>query len=220
MKFVYDADASHEVLAIKDENYRYLFKVKRLRVGDIVHFRNLKEPTLYSYKIIEVGKKEALLKLESINSKIKSRSKTLHLIWCVIDPKVIYATLPMLNQLGVSRISFVYCERSQKNFKIDLFKVKKIIINSCQQSGRSDLMNCEIYNNFDDMYDQYGDFTVLDFGGETTWGEIPAILIGCEGGFSENERKKLQNNNKIGLKTDFILKSETAALCIASKLLI
>ena len=49
---------------------------------------------------------------------------------------------------------------------------------------------------------------------------VKSIMIGCEGGFSENEREKLSKMKKVGLKTDFILKSETAALTFASKLLI
>jgi 16S rRNA (uracil1498-N3)-methyltransferase len=61
---------------------------------------------------------------------------------------------------------------------------------------------------------------MLDFGGELEWREPSNILIGCEGVFSENERTKLKDCKKIGLNTDIILKSETAIVTIASKLLI
>jgi 16S rRNA (uracil1498-N3)-methyltransferase len=170
--------------------------------------------------IEDIGKKEAMLRLQDKKKSTKSDLKNLHLIWCVIDPKVIYSTLPMLNQIGVSKISFVYCDRSQKNFKIDLDKCQKILTNSSGQCGRTDLMKIEVLNNLDYLFEKYKDFAVLDFGGETSWQSISSVMIGCEGGFSEQEREKLQSNYKIGFKTGLILKSETAALTIASKLLI
>ncbi len=220
MQFVYDENASQELLTIKDENYRYLFKARRLKVGQTVEFRNLRDDVLYTYLIEDIGKKEALLRLQDKKKSTKTDLKNLHLIWCIIDPKVIYSTLPMLNQIGVSKISFVYCDRSQKNFKIDLGKVQKILINSAQQCGRMDLMEIEVLDNLDDVMKKYNSFAVLDFGGETSWQEISSCLIGCEGGFSEQERQRLQSSYKIGLKTGLILKSETSALTIASKLLI
>ena len=220
MQFVYDKFTSQELLVIRDENYRYLFRAKRLKVGDSVEFRNLVDDILYHYLIEDIGKKEATLRLQDTTKPKKADLKTFHLIWCIIDPKIIYSTLPMLNQIGVSKISFVYCDRSQKNFKIDFEKCKKILINSCQQCGRTNLMEIEILDNLDDVLKKYHDFAVLDFGGDTSSQEISACLIGCEGGFSENEREKLQNNYKIGFQTSSILKSETAAVIISSKLLI
>jgi len=220
MQFVYDENASQELLTIRDENYRYLFRARRLKVGQSVGFRNLFDDVLYRYLIEDIGKKEATLRLRDATKTDKADLKTLHLIWCIIDPKIIYSTLPLLNQMGVSKISFVYCDRSQKNFKIDFEKCKKILINSCQQCGRTNLMEIEILDNLEDVLKKYHDFAVLDFGGETSWQEISSCLIGCEGGFSEYERGKLQNHYKIGFQTSLILKSETATVTIASKLLI
>jgi 16S rRNA (uracil1498-N3)-methyltransferase len=219
MQFVYDLNASQEILCVKEENYRYLFKVRRLRVGDSVNFRNLKDDILYSYEIVEVNKKEGLLKLLD-HERSENIYKNFHIMWCVIDPKVIYVTLPMLNQLGVSKISFIYCDRSQKNFKIDLQKIQKILINSSQQCGRVDIMDIEIIENFESMLEYYKEFAVLDFGGDKECGDIKSVLIGCEGGFSEDERRKLKNNRKVGLDTDLILRSETAIVAISSKVLI
>ncbi len=220
MQFVYDKNASQERLSVRDENYRYLFRARRLRVGDIVTFRNLVDDILYSYKIEEVGKKEATLRLQESYHDSKVMEKHLHILWCIIDTKVIEKTLPMLNQIGVRKITFFYCERSQKNFKPDLERMQKILISSCQQSGRSDLMVLELLSCMDEVLEIYRDFSVLDFGGSSEEADISAIMIGCEGGFSDNEREKLSFAQKIGLKTPFILKSETAALTFSSKLLI
>ncbi len=220
MQFVYDKKASQESLSVKDENYRYLFRARRLKVGDVVAFRNLVDDTLYHYKIEEIGKKEAMLSLQERYHDSKTLDKKLHILWCIIDTKVIEKTLPMLNQIGVSKITFFYCDRSQKNFKPDVERMQKILINSCQQSGRSDLMELEIFASMEEVLGKYRDFSVLDFGGEGSLEDVETIMIGCEGGFSENEREKLSFAQKIGLNTPLILKSETAALTFASKLLI
>ena len=219
MQFLYDHDAGADYLTLTGENHKYLFKVRRFKSGEIISLRNLSDPFLYRYEIAEISRKEAVLRLlERVEKECKGSD--LHLIWCVIDPKTIEKTLPMLNQVGVGSISFVYCERSQKNFKVDLKRLQKILINSCQQCGRTDLMKLEVIETLNDVIEAYPGFSVLDFGGKTQWGTPGDILIGCEGGLSDAERQKLQHHPKIGLKTDIILKSETAALTIAAKLLI
>jgi 16S rRNA (uracil1498-N3)-methyltransferase len=219
MQFLYDPNAGASELTLTGENHKYLFKVRRFKSGEVVSLRNLSDTSLYRYEIIQITRREAFLHLlERLEEDRKGGG--LHLIWCVIDPKTIEKNLPMLNQLGVGKITFVYCERSQKNFHIDLSRMQKILINSCQQCGRSDLMELEVLEKLEDVIEKYSSFSVLDFGGVADWGDTRQVLVGCEGGFSDQERQKLQNHQKLGLKTDLILKSETAALAIAAKLLI
>lgn len=219
MQFLYETQAGKSEIFIVGENYRYLFKVRRFAEGQILYVRNLQDEFLYRYKINSIGKKDAKMELIDF-SKNKKESKFFHLIWCMIDTKIVEKTLPMLNQLGVSKISFVYCERSQKNFKLDMKRVEKILINSSQQCGRDNLMQLEIFKDLQQLLESYSDIYVLDFGGKKEWSDLSRVLVGCEGGFSENERKQLQKYNKIGLNNDLILKSETATVAIASKLLI
>jgi len=220
MQFLYSDKAGEALLHITGDEYKYLFKVRRYEVGREVEFRNLQDAQVYRYTIVSVDKKEAELRLLDAYHDSKKSEKYLHILWCIIDTKVIEKTLPMLNQMGVSKITFLYCDRSQKNFKVDLKRAEKILINSCQQSGRGDLMTLEVLDSLEDVMQQYPNFAVVDFGGAYDYTDVDTIMIGCEGGFSQAEREKLQNNYKIGLKTHFILKSETAALTFASKLLI
>ncbi len=219
MQFLYERQAGKSEFYISGENHKYLFKVRRFGEGEILYLRNLEDGVLYRYKVESISKKDALIKLVDFTSEEK-KSKSFHLLWCMIDTKTIEKTLPMLNQLGVCKISFVYCERSQKNFKLDTKRVEKILINSSQQCGRSNLMEIEIFQNIDSLLEKYSNITILDFDGKKQWSGLSKVLVGCEGGFSENERKKLQKYNKIGLNNQLILKSETAAVAIASKLLI
>jgi len=191
-------------------------KTKKIKI------RNLNDDYLYIYKIQDINKKEALLCLEE---KILNPNKPhtfFHIAWCIIEPKNIEKTLPSLNEMGVSKISFVYCDFSQKNFKLKLDRLQKILINSCQQCGRSDLMEIEILNSSDEFFKKYPDFIALDFNGKLlecnqNFQFKNPIFIGPEGGFSEREKEKFKEI--IRLKS-FILRSETAACAISSKILL
>ncbi len=220
MQFLYNKHAKDSILTLTGDEHRYISKVRRFRVGDSLKLRNMEDDHLYEYEIIKINKKEIVLKLIGSIHKPSTLSKELHLLWCMIDPKVIEKTLPMLNQIGVQKISFIYCQRSQKNFKLDLERVQKILINSSQQCGRSNFMEIEILDSLDEALALYDDINVLDFGGEPEWREVKRGLIGCEGGFSDEEKYTLSKLRKIGLDTPLVLKSETAALTFCIKSLI
>jgi len=217
MQFLYYPTPSNNII-LSGEAHKYLFKVRRIKKNEIVKIRNLKDDYLYFYEIEDINKKEAILRLKEKKFSPNKPQKFFHLGWCIIDPKNIEKTLPTLNEIGVSKISFIYCDYSQKNFKLKLDRILKILINSCQQCGRSDLIEIEILNSTKEFIEKY-DFLALDFDGK----EIEckdynkAFLIGPEGGFSEKERKLF--NEKIKLK-GFILRSESAACAIAAKILL
>ncbi len=219
MQFLYHPDIS-DSLIITGENHKYLFKVRRTKKNDIIKIRNLKDDYLYFYKIKDINKKEAILTLEKKEFKPNKPKKFFHLAWCIIEPKNIEKTLPTLNEIGISKISFIYCDFSQKNFKLKFDRLNKILINSNQQCGRSDLMEIEILSSSNDFFKKYQNFTVVDFDGKSikcnkTY-QNP-FLIGPEGGFSEKERTFF--NEKIKLE-GFILRSESAACAIASKMIL
>ncbi len=220
MQFLYSFNAGKKELDIVGEDHKYLFKVRRLRLGEIVNVRNLRDRYSYEYEIVNIEKKSALLKLKNKREEECKIRKDFHLIWCIIDNKVVEKTIVMLNQLGLRMITFVYCDRSQKNFKIDKKRLERILINSSQQCGRSEMMKIETMNSLDDVFQKYDDICILDFNASKEWSRIKRVLIGCEGGFSDKERKIFENFRKISLKTELILKSETAAVATCAKLLI
>jgi 16S rRNA (uracil1498-N3)-methyltransferase len=218
MQFIYHPDPSSNLL-ITGESHKYLFKVRRIKKDELVKVRNLKDGYLYIYTIQNINKKEALLNLKEKILKPNTPKKFFHLAWCVIDPKNIEKTLPSLNETGVSKISFVYCDFSQRNFKLKPERLEKILINSCQQCGRSDLMEIEILNSSKEFFKKYPDFYALDFNGEkinSNECNFP-FFVGPEGGFSEEERKNFQKIYKL---EGFILRSETAAIATSSKILL
>jgi len=220
MQYIFNEDAGLKNLTLDGELYKYIVKVRRYGVGENLPVRNLKDDTLYLYKIENITKKEIFLALEEEIYKKISLEKELEIFWCVIDVKVIEKTLPMLNQIGVKKITFIYCDRSQKNFKLDFKRLQKIVINSNQQCGRVHMMEFELSDGLENIISKNPDLSVLDFGGDSNFDDIKKVLIGCEGGFSKSEKELLKSQKKIAFSTQNILKSETAAVAISSKLLI
>ncbi len=221
MQFVYHPEAGEALLRVDVRAYEHLFKVRRVAKDALLYWRNLNDGVLYGYRIQEVGKKEALLERVSGEILEIDASKKMHIGWCVIDPKMIEKTLPMLNELGVSKLSFIYAEFSQKSHKLDFDRMQRIVINSCQQCGRSRWMEMELFSSLQAYLEAYPKSTILDFSQETMKesAEISSILIGPEGGFSEKERNMFSNHTIVGLTCKTILRSETAVVAVASKIL-
>jgi 16S rRNA (uracil1498-N3)-methyltransferase len=63
---------------------------------------------------------------------------------------------------------------------------------------------------------------VLDFCDEVLSCEnnVKTVLIGCEGGFSNEERVQVERLKRFRLDTPMILRSESAVMAIASKVLL
>jgi len=223
MQFLFSDEAGSSSLKLKGEEYKYLFKVRRHDVDDILYFRSRdRSEILHAYRVISLdGRSASLERLSSEAKEVKS-DKKLHIAWCVIDPKSVEKVLPSLNEVGVFKISFIYCARSQKNFKMDLQRYERILETSSQQCGRSKQMAFEVFKNLDAFLQENPQTIVLDFCDEVLGceNEFDTVLIGCEGGFSEDERKKVEALERFRLDTPMILRSESAAMAIASKVLV
>lgn len=223
MQFIYDKNAKNELLKIEDENYNYIVKARRHKLDDILDFRNLEDDFLYSYKISQIDKKSLFLNLLKKEEKIIENSKKIHLAWCVVDPKTIYENIASLNELGVDKITFVYSDFSQKNFKINFEKLEKILINSSSQCGRSSIIKLDIYKNIDTFIADNPDTYFLDFSQTSIDSkvlDIKTLMIGTEGGFSKRERELFNKNFVVGFSSNLILKSQTAIISATSKIIL
>ncbi len=223
MQFIYDKNAKNELLKIEDENYNYIVKARRHKLDDILDFRNLEDDFLYSYKISQIDKKSLYLNLLKKEEKIIENSKKIHLAWCVVDPKTIYENIASLNELGVDKITFVYSDFSQKNFKINFEKLEKILINSSSQCGRSSIIKLDIYKNIDTFIKDNPDTYFLDFSQTSIDSkvlDIKTLMIGTEGGFSKRERELFNKNFVVGFSSNLILKSQTAIISATSKIIL
>ena len=223
MQFIYDKNAKNELLKIEDENYNYIVKARRHKLDDILDFRNLEDDFLYSYKISQIDKKSLFLNLLKKEKRVIENSKKIHLAWCVVDPKTIYENIASLNELGIDKITFVYSDFSQKNFKINFEKLEKILINSSSQCGRSSIIKLDICKNIDTFITDNPDTYFLDFSQTSIDSkvlDIKTLMIGTEGGFSKRERELFNKNFIVGFSSNLILKSQTAIISATSKIIL
>jgi len=223
MQYLYHKEAGASQLQLSGDPHRYLFKVRRHRAGEIVYLRNLNDQILYSYFIEQLDKKTALLqKVEQRELRIEAKQH-LHIGWCLIDPKSIEKVLPTLNEMGVRQITFINCQRSQNNFHLDFDRMRKILLNSSQQCGRSVMMILEEAESFALFLQKNPTSWMLNFSEsllDKNIQHIETLLVGAEGGFSEEERDLIAREKIVGLDTPLILKSESAVCAVASKLLV
>ena len=223
MIYTFHEDAGAQTLHLKGEHYKYLIKVRRHTQGDKLAFRDKKHPeAIHIYEIKELEPRSALLvRCSSEVLEVKSK-RNLHIAWCVIDNKSVEKVLPSLCEIGVSRISFINCERSQKNFKPDFKRLNRIVDASMQQSGRSERMVFDNYKNLATFIEEFPQTRVFDFT-EKILGDVvdfTTVLIGCEGGFSPVEKEHLKTQEVFRLNTPMVLRSESAAVAVASKILL
>lgn len=223
MIYAFEQRAGDSRLSLKGELYKYLIKARRHCIGDELSFRNKENiETLYKYRIIEIEPRLVHLELlDSKNHAVKSH-KELHIAWCIIDSKSIEKVLASLCEIGVSKISFISCERSQKNFKPDFKRYERIVEASMQQSGRTSFMEFDTYKNIQSFIKQFPDTKVFDFAQKILdeQCDFKRVLIGCEGGFSLTEKEMLETQEIFRLNSPMILRSESAVMAVASKVLL
>ncbi len=222
MQYLYHQEAGSPQLTLTGDAHRYIFKVRRHKLDDTLYLRNLQDGLLHRYQITFMDKRTAMLALQESSTLEVKASRVLHIGWCIIDPKSIEKVLPSLNEMGVAKITFIYCKRSQKSFKPDFKRLEKILLNSSQQSGRSVMMQLDMAENLEVFLAKNPQSKMLNFSENhfISTKDIETIVIGCEGGFHEDEADLFSPENIVGFDTRLILKSESAACAVAAKLLL
>ncbi len=219
MQFLYHFEAGKKSITLEGDSYRYIFKVRRLNANSPIYLRNLKDGVLYTYKVLSLNRRKASLVLvEERFFEIVPR-KILHIGWCQIDPKSVEKVLPILNEMGVAKITFFPCQRSQRAFKCDFERLNRILINSSQQCGRSKMMELKECASLNSFLEQEPNSYLLNFSPN----KIPnrsqeslSVVVGCEGGLTKKEESLFDDSHIFGLKTDMILRSESAVCAVAS----
>ena len=225
MQFLYDENAKQAHLTLKDRSHHYLKNVKRITVRSKLALRNLKDEILYTYEVQSIDKKQIKLVLLAEQYLAKTPKQFLRLACCIIDIKIIEKILPALNQLGLKAIAFIHCDYSQGYLQIKNARLEQILVTSCMQCGRSDLMQIEYFDTLKAFTDAYKEVYILDFQANMqrqciNYKSIQNLIIGPEGGFSKQELANFSQDAFVGLDHDLILKSEVASMIMVGKILL
>lgn len=217
MRFLYDENAGNDCLEVKGDNFNHL-KARRVSIGERLDIRNLKDGYSYLYEIKEFSRK-AVCELV-FKSLAKNYESDLTLAWAVVQPSVIEKALPSLNEIGVTKILFVYTDFSQKNIKLDFDRFERILIGSSEQCGRNSIIKFEIFASVSELLKVYENVSLVDFGGVNldTASKNEILFVGSEGGFSDAERTKFAKS--YALNSPNILRSNTAIISVAAKMLL
>ena len=222
MKFLLHGDVGAGELSVSGDDYKYLIKVRRHKAGDLIAFRSRERLSEeYRYRLERTDGRVAYFTLQSHHASLCENPKNLHIGWCLVDPKTSEKTLPMLTELGVAKITFIHCRRSQQNFRLDFERFNRIMESSIMQCGRTSLIELSEAPNLSTFLKNNPQSVIFDFGGTPLENEesVDTVVIGCEGGFDEGERKLFSDYRVRLFSSPMILRSETAAVAIASRLL-
>ena len=83
-------------------------------------------------------------------------------------------------------------------------------------------MEFDTYKSIKEFITEFEDVKVFDFCDNILDSDanFQRVLIGCEGGFSQDERELLSKIENFRLDTPMVLKSESAVMVVASKILL
>ena len=223
MIYIFDENAGNEVLTLKGELHKYLVKVRRHKVDDKIAFRNEDDiKKLHTYRVDAIEPKKVTLSLQDSKVLEIKAKKELHIGWCKVDAKSVEKVLPSLSEIGVSKITFIDCKRSQRNIKLDFKRFDRILHASMQQCGSTQKIKFDTSSSLEEFVKQNPDAKVFDFVEKTLdeVKDISTVIIGCEGGFSQDEKEFLKPLEVFRLDTPMVLRSESAVMAVASKVLL
>jgi len=227
-------DENEEKINIEGEVFKHIFKVCRRKAGD--QFELLNANKAFLVQVLDVEKKQALVEIKS-SRPIKALKKPhIHLVLSFSQPKVIDKVLEKSVELGVKSLQLVSTQNSflkdQKAFETKKKRLEKIVTQALQQCGRGESFDLKASSSIGGFLENFSakshaqGFMFYEGNTEAFLGLLESskdlktvediyILIGSEGGFTEEESRVAQKSgfNVLSLG-DQILRVETA--CVAS----
>ena len=218
------------LLVVSEKLFHHIITVRRFRIGEhLVLFNG--NGIDYLCQINSKAKKKLQVKLlEKIETK-SELSQNIHLYFALTANKSMDFTIQKSVELGVKHLTPIICEYSQylpKN-KISsrLIHWQAIAISALEQCGRNCIINLNIPIKFSEL--PFQNTLAADFEGEdiNCWLNKNKfqnlsninLVVGPEGGFSKSEKEMLKLNFQIVNLGKNILRSETAAIYLISKVI-
>jgi len=227
-------EIDENVAVITGDDHKHLFKVLRLKIGDEVLVNDLKGMDFLG-KIISIDKESTIVELKKRILENNESELSITLYQGLPKAGKMDLIVQKNTELGVTRIVPVITERvivknSSEYKKMD--RLKRIIFEASKQSKRSMIPEVlepkEFKEAFSMMFSH--DVLIVPYENAENYGlvklkrEIPTIkscgiLVGPEGGFSDEEIEELKENGaKIVTLGKRILRTETAGFAAVTML--
>lgn len=214
-----------ETISLSDDAIGHLIRVLRLPEGSTVTLFN-SDGNNYLAKLCQVTKKSAQAIIVSSEKNVNESPLKLHLGQGISRGDRMDFTLQKSVELGISNITPLFTERcgvklNQERLAKKVEQWQKIVISACEQSGRSFVPTVNTPMLLNDWLLQESDALKLNLHPKATHSimslpdesENVRLLVGPEGGLSDDEIKQANNANFIDvLLGPRVLRTETAAL--------
>jgi len=218
-----DLNASIDLILNPDQSH-YIANVMRLKMDDHIRVFNGKDGE-YLCVVTKISKKQVLIKSIKCLRSQPSQSYNIHL-YCPLIKKDRFAwMIEKAIELGATHIHPFTSDRTQLS-KFNHDKTQKHIIEASEQCERLDiacLSDLTSFHNLNFVHPTYCAMERQDnaiFAPNTNDTAPMGVIIGPEGGWSDNEVTFLSDHNAIIPTSlgDNILRAETAALFMLSRI--
>ena len=204
-------------IVVNENDSRHILKSYRKGIGDILNFTN-GNGLLAECKIIEKGKK---IKVKIVKiSKIKPNKVSIHIaISPLKNPSRFEWFVEKATEIGIKEITPIITKYSEKK-KVNHERLERISISSLKQSNQLFKPNINSTEKFSDFIKNNSDQKIMAnlktkniLAKESINSNQICLVIGPEGGFSDDEIQEAKNNKITEISFgENRLRSETAAI--------
>lgn len=202
------------------ETVHQIVNVFRAKMNDDFILFNCLDSYDYVYTLVNIDKKELQFVLKDKIEKKTNKEKGVKITLCqsMIKKDNFELVVRQMVEAGVSSVIPLITDRSEKKL-LNIDRLKKIIIEATEQSGRNDIMKLENTLKIEDLMDRDGEKIVFDIvpKDKTERGNNKSsdlyIFIGPEGGWTDGEKGVfLENGFTFKTLPTYTLRAETAAI--------
>ena len=216
----------NSVVVLDGEEFHHLKNVMRSKIGDKIALFNGTNITAVG-EIISIDKNHANIKILEIEENKSEPTINVTLFQAVCKGDKLSLITQKITELGATNICVFYSQFTDikdKTSKLD--KLERVSVSASKQCGRSSIIKPVGVISFEEMIEQakkldkvYAAYENQE--GNTLLGSLQSntnhknigLIIGAEGGFSEEEIKILEHNNiEIVSLGKRILRTETASI--------
>ena len=221
----------NQIILLKDEYFNYIVNVMRLKEGISIIVNNNTE---YDFlcKIIKIDKKQIELVVISKKQNEKEANVNVTLCQALVKAEKTELITQKIVELGLNKlIPFTSELTVVKDNTQKLERLNKISEQASSQCGRSKTLQIEPITTLKKLPQLLKEYDLVLLAYEKTTEPLKqafnldinlknvALIVGSEGGFSENEVKYLQNelkNLKVVSLGNRILRAETAGIVLSA----